>query len=284
MSNATTSRIMAEVRQSERMSRKGNDVESLDSKEPLTRNEVYQLRHLLRWNLASDRHGRHITYFTNDQSKTLCQMADTINEDAAALEKASGISVAEILTGVAAEASKDLKKTQVERLKSILDRTAAEADQADHDTRTETKGRKFYLSDEIHNRLWQYSRQQQGTASEIVSGILDRNLPRYKVTTESETAASPPPVAEAVARIDPEDTPHLLVLTFSTGYVSHVVLHAPQGENPEDMVDEAINELTAEDATTLTQIEVFRIEQLRSVYTYIAPKHDYLATEDQASS
>lgn len=42
-------------------------------------------------------------------------------------------------------------------------------------------GCKFYLPQQLHGRLWQFSLERGKTISELAAEILDRHVPRYKV-------------------------------------------------------------------------------------------------------
>lgn len=44
-----------------------------------------------------------------------------------------------------------------------------------------TQGRKLHLTDDVHDRLWQYARQKKVSVSAAANELLDKTLPRYEV-------------------------------------------------------------------------------------------------------
>lgn len=48
----------------------------------------------------------------------------------------------------------------------------------------ESRGRKIGLPDDVHDRLWQFAREKKITISAAAAGILDKNLPRYRIERE----------------------------------------------------------------------------------------------------
>ena len=44
-----------------------------------------------------------------------------------------------------------------------------------------TKARNLHLTDDVHDRLWQYARQRKTSVSTVANELLDKALPRYEV-------------------------------------------------------------------------------------------------------
>ena len=43
------------------------------------------------------------------------------------------------------------------------------------------KARNLHLTDDVHDRLWQYARQKKISVSAAANDLLDKSLPRYEV-------------------------------------------------------------------------------------------------------
>lgn len=284
MSKSPNPEIIIDVLGSDRMTYNGFAIESVDSTEPLTRSEVGQLRHLLRWDMSAQRRGFFQNYSSRKQCEALTQIADSLIE----------------------QAERDAKKSPIQRLKETLDRTAAEA--ADESPagaftakdvkflrwfrrtflRFQSEGRRFVVVDQEESDAFAElidERVKAKTATQAAD-LAESIEKRVEAKRKAEAAASTPPAAEATADIGTDLTPYMIVHSYNTGFIEHTGTFADPDAAGAEIAAEFLGDLPAIVAANITQISVHRIDKLTRVHTYIAPKSDdhATATEDQASS